>query len=292
MPAHYPAVKVVKLMNCPTFNLSRARNLGAAEAESDWLFFFDADIIFDPEIEKWFHANELTESSFFRQEPTEDPGNSETTGSCLVSRNSFDRVGGYDDVMTGWGSEDADFYSRLKGAGIHEVFFDTSYFSAISHSDRLRMEFNPIENKDYQNAINAIYFQIKTKILRKLDVTEMSRPARAEILRQVMSHSDLALIMAAAGKDVITVTLEPQLLNSKAGADAELSFEAGRLTFYERCLSRFRTCASWIGFGAFSKQVRHGSGTIEPARRHRSEPAGEGTPSEQQYSDRKLRSRS
>jgi hypothetical protein len=52
-------------------------------------------------------------------------------------------------------------------------------------------------------------------------------------------------------------------------------------------------------------QVRHGSATIEPARRHRFEPAGEGTPSELQYSDplagkrllakaekRKLRSRS
>ena len=34
-------------------------------------------------------------------------------------------------------------------------------------------------------------------------------------------------------------------------------------------------------------QVRRGSATIEPARRHRFEPAGEGTLSEQQYSDRK-----
>ncbi len=32
-------------------------------------------------------------------------------------------------------------------------------------------------------------------------------------------------------------------------------------------------------------QIRHGSATIEPARRHRFEPAVEGTPSEQQYSD-------
>ena len=52
-------------------------------------------------------------------------------------------------------------------------------------------------------------------------------------------------------------------------------------------------------------QVRHGSATIKPARRYRFEHAGEGTPSELQYSDplagkrllakaekRKLRSRS
>ena len=38
-------------------------------------------------------------------------------------------------------------------------------------------------------------------------------------------------------------------------------------------------------------QVRHGSATIELARHHRFERAGEGTLSEQQYSDRKLRSR-
>jgi hypothetical protein len=44
--------------------------------------------------------------------------------------------------------------------------------------------------------------------------------------------------------------------------------------------------------GSTLGQVRHGSATIEPARRHWFEPAGEGTPSELQYSDRKLRSRS
>lgn len=38
--------------------------------------------------------------------------------------------------------------------------------------------------------------------------------------------------------------------------------------------------------------VRHGSATIERAWHLRFKPAGEGTPSEQQYSDRKLRSRS
>lgn len=39
-------------------------------------------------------------------------------------------------------------------------------------------------------------------------------------------------------------------------------------------------------------QGRHGSATIEPARRHRSEPAGQGTPSGQPYGDRKPGSRS
>jgi hypothetical protein len=36
-------------------------------------------------------------------------------------------------------------------------------------------------------------------------------------------------------------------------------------------------------------QVRHGSATIEPVRRHRFEPAGEGTPSEAQYGARMSR---
>jgi len=43
--------------------------------------------------------------------------------------------------------------------------------------------------------------------------------------------------------------------------------------------------------GSTMGQVLHGSATIEPSQAHRFEPDGEGTQSQQQYSDRKFRLR-
>ena len=42
---HHPQVTVVEAANEPGFSAPRARNLGAAAARTEWLGFFDADIL-------------------------------------------------------------------------------------------------------------------------------------------------------------------------------------------------------------------------------------------------------
>jgi glycosyltransferase involved in cell wall biosynthesis len=41
---HFPNVRIARVLDAPTFNLSRARNIGAMVAKAPWLCFIDADI--------------------------------------------------------------------------------------------------------------------------------------------------------------------------------------------------------------------------------------------------------
>lgn len=111
---NHPAVKVIKVVDAPNFNLSHARNSGAAACESDWIFFCDADIIFDKSIVDWFHKTNLNNTTFYRQEQLPNKPYYDTFGTCLVNRHAFNAAGGYDDVISGWGGEDLDLYFRLQ----------------------------------------------------------------------------------------------------------------------------------------------------------------------------------
>ncbi len=222
---HYPDVKIVKLFHKPTFNLSDARNLGAAASEQDWIFFADADILFDPEIVDWFQENEFDQSHFFRQKHIHYPKISGANGSCLVSRRAFDLVGGYDEVITGWGYEDQDFYSRLIVAAVREVLFERYYFSAIVHSDEKRTEFSESKNRQDQFRKNFIYSTLKVKILNELKLEKIPTSVRSDVLRQITSYSNTELINSIVGVGTISVSLSPRDLNYDSGTDESLVFE-------------------------------------------------------------------
>ena len=222
---NYPKVKIVRVLDAPIFNLSNARNLGAAASQSNWIFFSDADIIFDIEIKNWFSENKLRSLHFFRQKLVKSPEISGTGGSCLVSRDAFELVGGYDDVITGWGFEDKDFYLRLKQAKINESFFDKYYFFAITHSDDKRMEFNSIKEKMEQRKVNFIYSQMKMTILRNLGIKDLPRKNRVEILRQAIKVANVDSFNSSVEYGYISVGFAPSIVNSDTNLETRLIFE-------------------------------------------------------------------
>jgi glycosyltransferase involved in cell wall biosynthesis len=222
---NYPKVKIVKVLDAPIFNVSNARNLGAAASQSNWIFFSDADVIFNMEIQNWFSENILTSFHFFRQKPGKSPEISGTVGSCLVSRDSFELVGGYDDVITGWGFEDNDFYLRLKHAKINESFFDKYYFAAITHSDDKRMEFSETKDKMEQRKLNFIYSKMKMLIFRSLDIKALPRKNRMEILRQAIKIANVDNFNSSVENGYISVGFAPSIVNSDTNLEARLIFE-------------------------------------------------------------------
>ncbi len=145
-------VTSIKVKEQQLFNLSKARNAGALAGTSPWLLFVDADILladdFTQQIITQLSANYSYHAS---------PRKIDMMGTFLCQRQDFIKLGGYDEIIQGWGAEDADLYSRLAFNGIKKAYFSSSLLTNIPHSDSLRTE-NYTEKDLSQNHIsNRLY---------------------------------------------------------------------------------------------------------------------------------------
>jgi glycosyltransferase involved in cell wall biosynthesis len=159
---NFPKVKTIFVEDDPFFCVARARNMGAKEAKSEWLFFIDADIKVKPGLVRWIKDN--VEKNFFYR-ASEPEMNKETWGSVLCMRDSYKKIDGYDEVYRDWGGEDDDLYQRFLFSGIPENYFPNSFVEAISHDDEMRLaEYNL--KKSECMIMNIIYSQIKYALMK------------------------------------------------------------------------------------------------------------------------------
>jgi glycosyltransferase involved in cell wall biosynthesis len=160
--ANFPAAKVVRVPGKPGFNLGDARNHGAAAAASDWLFFVDADIRMTPEALATV-APLLQPGGFYM--PKWIKGMSvEVWGSCVAPTADYRAIGGYDEVIEGWGHEDEDFYHRLQMRGIERRHYPPGLLVPIAHGDEER-DISATARSKYENeASNAFYAMAKRQI--------------------------------------------------------------------------------------------------------------------------------
>jgi len=87
------------------FNLSAARNIGAAQCKADWILFADADTIFES---NFFDELNLEAGCYYTGEP-------HCSGNCMVKKEDFI---GYDENFIGYGGEDVDLYIGLTRKGL------------------------------------------------------------------------------------------------------------------------------------------------------------------------------
>lgn len=137
-------IETVDLENAPIFNLSHARNLGAAAADPDAeiLVFLDADSIPQP---GWLDAVSvpiaLGDVGLVHCGP----------GSCGVRRSVFEHVNGYDESFEGWGDEAFDFWNRCEKVEPYTTY-RRDLLKVIGHSDEERTKFyfekNPKTNQN------------------------------------------------------------------------------------------------------------------------------------------------
>lgn len=163
---NFPSVKVIKVLDDEGFCLSRARNIGAAQAQSEYICFIDADINVEKGFVDWATEN-VCPNSFYRHEKSVDAERDrETWGTFIVSRADFIKIGGYDEVFRGWGGEDDDIYMRLKLAEVHEFSFPHHLIYAIKHDDLMRTTFHKVKSKNLQVLLNAVYLNLKVLMLQ------------------------------------------------------------------------------------------------------------------------------
>lgn len=163
--AHFPAVYVLRVTGAREFSLAIARNLGAKAGSSRWIFFLDADIKVKPGLGDWL-GKHLSPAGFFRPKAIggrRDPG---TSGSFLCPREVFERIGGYDEVIRGWGGEDDDIYFRLARAGLAKAAYPADFLEEITHGNDERVRFQAIADKALQRDINWLYLHTKHDIAR------------------------------------------------------------------------------------------------------------------------------
>ncbi|MEX2201501.1 MAG: glycosyltransferase [Dongiaceae bacterium] len=169
----HPEAVVVCVPDVAEFHLADARNIGAAAATGDVLIFLDADIVIPADFVARIEAR-IRDDVFFRFPLSEEIRG--RSGSCVVRKRHFERVGGYDDLIRGYGGDDLDLYFRLSRIGVEELPLDESYIeSIIPHDPDTRTTFYKARSIADNVAINFAYLQMKFAALRFYNRSNLRR---------------------------------------------------------------------------------------------------------------------
>lgn len=158
---NYPNVRVARVSNEQKFHLAKARNVGAKYAPEGWWVFMDADMVIKP---GW--ANEvrkvLAEGYYYIASPLKWG----MCGTVVVHSQDYKKAGGYDEILSGWGAEDLDFYSRLRQVNVRPAFWNGNYAENIPHSDEERVKFYD-KSKETALVQNGKYVRAKNRLMVK-----------------------------------------------------------------------------------------------------------------------------
>jgi glycosyltransferase involved in cell wall biosynthesis len=182
---NFPSVKVINVTDDNGFCLSRARNIGAAQANTPWIFFIDADIIVKHDLGFWL-SNNLKTYKIYRPSSINGKRDTETYGSFICPTNLFNSVGKYDEVFSGWGGEDEDIYRRLAKMSVISESYPSDYIKAIRHDDSERTKFYNITNKNLNHIISETYMAAKNYFSStQYNNKQLSMSIRQQLMKRI-----------------------------------------------------------------------------------------------------------
>ena len=188
----FPQIRCIRSEDQGPFSASKARNLGAAHATSDWLCFVDADILLAPGFLSFVRSH-LAPKCYFRPPPTSGLWNP-----IVCRRIAWAGIGGFDEVIAGWGGEDDDFFRRLELRGAMSRWLREASAIELPYDKSLRSRFHTLSHSVSQR-VNMLYVQIKLDLMRlmsdELDLLTRETLYR-EAYRAVTTNIDGAQISA------------------------------------------------------------------------------------------------
>ena len=178
----YPQVKVVRVPDREHFQASDARNIGVRAADAPWVCFVDADIKLDASFADTVRLL-LRENRFLCAAPVERG----MGGTVVCARSDFDRIGGYDRALLGYGGEDFDLYGRLVYIGVVRDTFPSQLLTLLEHDDALRVRHHQVKSMAANLTINNLYRQVKYDLMKLAD-GELPEPTRQQLYKTVQKY--------------------------------------------------------------------------------------------------------
>ncbi len=126
MPDESEKLNLIRVNNQPIWKIGLAQNIGASFVKSDIFLKIDCDVAI-----KYidFYVDDLIKSNgvFYRGKH----GDGVSSGLLLIKKRDFDRVGGYNEWISGWGGDDTDLYERLIESGLTAKYFNAADFQEM-----------------------------------------------------------------------------------------------------------------------------------------------------------------
>lgn len=129
-----PRVRLLRVEGEQVWNLARAYNFACAQARGDCLFKLDADCWPEPQLHplQWLHAGSVCQVG---------SGPDGRVGQWVLDRALFERVGGFNECMQGYGFDDKDLKARLIAhAQVQPQPLPLEALAVLRHSVLLRAE--------------------------------------------------------------------------------------------------------------------------------------------------------
>ena len=191
--AHHSEVRVLRVPGNSTFNMTRARNAGAALVQSPWICFIDADIMLHPAFAETV-LPQVKSGNFYRP-------NSESSGidgTFIVSREDFQKSGGCDEVFRTYGDDDYDLFDNLRMLGVKQRTYPAQLVGHLHHGDDRRTE--NFECKEHLKGVlvNRCYRIIKWELARNRDQA-LSSEERQTLYDELFVAAPAALIQRVGG---------------------------------------------------------------------------------------------
>jgi glycosyltransferase involved in cell wall biosynthesis len=271
----FPQVTVIRVDDDPGFCLARARNSGAAAVQAEWICFIDADVMVNRGWVEWMRS-QLVPGHFYRAGLVFGVRDLETWGSVIVPREAFERIGGYDEVFSGWGGEDTDFYNRLRMIGLTESEYPQRFVKAIAHSDTERFAYSLLKNRTIQLCVNRLYMELKYLSMRvSADGADLPFGRRAELMQRVTTE---VTRWQQSGQEMQCITERisnfgdwlPRTAHARSSCLLEVRMEVCRpagTSLLARLIRRARNTLKYGNFGRDTSDVLH-SGLIAPVLAH------------------------
>jgi hypothetical protein len=149
--ANLTGVSVLRVPGEAYYSMSRSRNRGLALVQTEFVAFLDGDVFMRQPIIPWLNAeikNQVNWGSIYG-------------GSLIVSTAVCRELGGYDEVLEGWGAEDDEMFDRLNiRLGRKQAPRDA--WRRTMHSDEERVVNFKVKNMALTYQIGSQYREILT----------------------------------------------------------------------------------------------------------------------------------